>query len=610
MLGSVLRRLLRRDVSRTRGAAVPAATSPLQEALRLHQAGRHADAEGLCRATLIDRPDGPDALNLLAAVLCAQGRSSEGIACLRRITQLEPAAAEAHANLATVLAATGDTDAAIEHYRRALALRPAHAECAERLARLLKALARYDDAEGCCRAAMAAGCDTAGLRHALANALFEQGRVDEAIAEARALVALDPELPSAHGDLARMLNYTDAESPLATWLAHQAWAERHASHLEAAAPPHRNDPGANRCLRVGYVSPYFHRHAVTFFLESMLPHHDRKQLDITLYSDVAQPDEYTRRLRSYGVTWRDTLKMNDERMAQAVRDDAMDILVDLSGQTPRNRLLMFARRPAPVQVTWVGYPNTTGLASMHYRITDEFCDPTGATEHFHSEQLVRLPAVYMSWRPPAEAPDVRPLPALESGRVTFGSFNSCYKLTPTLLKLWARILDRVPGSRLKVLAIDGDVAKRRIQDLLAGNGVDPQRIELVPRLSFEEFLAVHGEVDIALDAFPYHGTTTTCFSLWMGLPVVVRAGATHVSRVGVSMLSNVGLHRLIARNGDEYVDIATRLATDLPGLARTRAGMRDMMLRSPLTDGVGCARAVDAAFRTMWGEWCRRHSRA
>ena len=330
----------------------------------------------------------------------------------------------------------------------------------------------------------------------------------------------------------------------------------------------------------------------------------RAAIDVTLYADVARPDDYSARLQSYGAHWRDTVGRSDEALAALVREDGIDILVDLSGHTPGHRLLAFARKPAPVQVTWNGYPNTTGMAAIDHRITDALCDPPGATEHLHRETLVRLPAIYMAWQPPADAPAVAPLPAQTRHAVTFGSFNSCYKITPALIALWSRLLARAPASRLMLLTIDGAVATTRIRDLFAANGVDAARLDIRPRVTHEEFLALHGEVDVALDAFPYHGTTTTCFSLWMGVPVVTRAGAVHAARVGASLLTNVGLPELVAHSDDEYVDIAARLAGDLPQLAALRAGLRERMTHSPLTDGRACARNLEHALRQMWMAWC------
>lgn len=608
MLGNLIRQLFRRDRAPTNNTARAQVDAPtLAHALELHRQARHDEAAAACRALLEREPINTDALSLLGAAMCGRGDAREGSIHLRRVAELMPHSADAHLSLATVLAALGETDDSIIHYRRALQLQPGVADAWRDLAGLLQGLRRYDEAEACCRSALQAGARSAALLRTLAQALFEQGRVEEAIAEARASLSIDPDVAATHSDLVRMLNYVESVDPLSVWREHHAWDLRHARALALAAPAPGNDPDPARRLRVGYVSPYFCKHAMNFFFESTVKHHDRGNFDIVLYADVARPDEYSKRLQDFGAAWRRTVGMSDAELAAAVRQDAIDILVDLSGHTPRNRLLAFARRPAPLQVTWNGYPNTTGMAAMNYRITDGWCDPPGATEHLHSETLMRLPAVLMTWQPPLGAPQPGNPPALEAGHVTFGSFNSCFKITPAVVALWSRVLDRVPGSRLLMLAIDSGVAERRIRDLFARNGVAPERLEILPRLPHESFLEAHRRADIALDPFPYHGTTTTCFSLWMGLPVVVRSGTVHASRVGASLLNSIGLPELVAANEDEYIDIASRLAADIPGLARLRATLRERMLNSPLTDGREGARALERAYRTMWTDWCRSH---
>jgi predicted O-linked N-acetylglucosamine transferase (SPINDLY family) len=611
MLGSLLKRLFGSRAPAT-AAAAPNATAFdqrwIEETLRLQQQGSQQEAVARCEAALAHAPDQVDVLNLLAAALLTQGHAQEGIRHLRRATALAPSA-KGHAHLGDVLAATGDFDGAIASYRAAVAQDADFADGWSTLAALLKALARYDEAEECSVAGLRAAPRDAALKHTLATVMFEQGRVEEAIATLRESVALEPANPAAHSELLRMLSYSDRQDPAEIFREHRAWAELHARALEEAAPPHRNDPDPARRLRVGFVSPYIHKHAVTFFLESVIEHHDRAQLEIFLYADVARPDDYSERLQAHGAHWRGTLDLDHAKLAQLVRDDSIDILVDLSGHTANNRLLAFARKAAPVQVNWLGFPSTTGLPGMDYRITDAWCDPPGMTEHLNSEKIVRLPGIYMAWRPPDGTPAVAPLPAATNGYVTFGTFHSAFKITPTIAALWARILQRVPGSRLRVLALSGAGAERHARELFVNCGMDPARLDLLPRLAFDEYLASFRHVDIALDTFPYHGATTTCFSLWMGLPVVVLEGTTHASRADVSMLNNVGLPQFVAKTGDEYVGIAARLAHDLPQLAELRANLRGMMARSPNADGRACARNLERAFRKMWVEWCEKTER-
>ncbi len=614
MLGNLLKHLLGRSVARaSQPVAVPAGVRTddtwLTQVLRLRHNSRHPEIAEICRAVLASRPGNIDALNFLAAALLAQGKSGEGIACLQQAIELAPDSAETYAVLAAVLAATGNAIGAIENYRHAVRLRADLTEAWNNLASLLKTMARYDEAEECCLAGLMADHGHAALHVTLGGVLFEQGRVDAAILAVRTALTLNPNDAEAHSDLLRMLNYADAQDPAAVYREHRAWDERHARPLERAALSNTNDASPARRLRVGYVSPYIRKHAVTFFLESVIQHHSSEQLEIFLYADVGQMDDYAQRLQSYGAIWRRTLGLSDAQLAQLIRNDAIDILIDLSGHTRNNRLLAFARRPAPVQVNWLGFPGTTGMTSMDYRITDAYCDPPGATEHLNSEKLVRLPRIYMAWRPPDDLPEVGRLPALDAGHVTFGSFHSCFKITPTITQLWLRILRTVPGSRLTLLAVSSAAAQRNVRHMLDDSGIAPERYDFLPRLAFEDYLAAFHGVDIALDTFPFHGATTTCFTLWMGLPVVVLAGTTHASRADVSMLCNAGLPQLVARSGDEYVEAATRLAADLDKLAELRAGLRDAMRQSPNTDGRTCARHLENALREMWTNWCREKHR-
>ena len=571
-------------------------------ATAFQHAARFEEAAAVCEARLKREPADAEALQALAAAFFGQGRSAEGLATLQKAAAAAPHDAGLHATLGRVWAAMGQIDAALASYREALALRPDLGATADDLAGLLKAKGLYDEAEDCSRTALAASGESAHRRHALAAALFEQGRVDEAIGELKVSLALDENAPDVESDLVRALNYV--ADPDTVFEAHRAWGLRHASPLTATALPHTNARDPKRRLRVGYVSPYFRKHAVTFFLEPAVEHRDRESFDVVLYADVARPDDYSERLKAHGVEWRSTVGAGDAAVAGMVREDMIDILVDLSGHTPGQRLLAFARRPAPVQVTWMGYPNSTGMTAVDYRIGDARCDPPGMTERHYTERLVRLPEIYLSWQPPPDAPDPGPLPALATGRVTFGSFNSCYKITDATVELWSRILREVPESRLLLFAVPPGRAQDLLRERFAALAIAAGRIEFRPRVSLEAFMEAHREVDIALDCFPYHGTTTTCSTLWMGVPLVCLAGSAHVSRVGVTMLSSVGLENLAVSTQDEYVTAACRLARDLDALAAIRGSLRERMRRSPLTNGPAFAQALDAAYRAMWESWC------
>jgi predicted O-linked N-acetylglucosamine transferase (SPINDLY family) len=351
---------------------------------------------------------------------------------------------------------------------------------------------------------------------------------------------------------------------------------------------------------------------VGFFATPILASHDTSTFHVYCYFNHSSSDAASRQLFGYGHTWRFVAGMSDHDAAEQIRTDQIDILVDLNGHTNGTRLGIFARQPAPLQVTYVGYPNTTGLPTIQYRVTDTFADPPGTTEHLHSEELLRPFPSFLCYAPPSQTPKVTDLPALSAGTLTFGSFNQLRKIGPHTIRLWAAALRAVPGSRLIVkaatLTADAPCRERLLQDFIAA-GIAPERITVLerqPRLA--DHFGLYGTIDVSLDTFPYHGTTTTCESLWMGVPVITLAGVAHRSRVGVSLLSNVGLSQLIARSEGEYGEIAALLSADIASLAAVRKGLRERMKRSPLMDPVGLTRAVESAYRLIWKRWCANRS--
>jgi protein O-GlcNAc transferase len=460
----------------------------------------------------------------------------------------------------------------------------------------------------------------------------------------------------AHSDLLATLHYSPDCTAEQLFEEHLAWARQHeepvlrcapsptragGSHAmavaceaggEADAGPHgfpkpqaaeseaavraivaAGDRDPARPLRVGYLSGDFRNHPMPRFFFPLLRGHDRSRVTVFCYSDVPRPDAQTARLRAHADGWRDISGMDDDAVAAQIRADAIDVLVDLAGHLDNRRLLVFARRPAPVRASYIGYPNTTGMRSMQYRITDEFHDLRGpasavaagapSLHPLYSERLVDLPGCCWAYEPGDDPlpPEVNGLPAAASGRVTFAVFNRLIKVTTQMAGLWSRILWLVPGSRLAVLdsAGAGEASLRRS---LARLGLEDAEIVAYPRGTRAEYLARYLEVDIALDTFPYAGMTTTCDAMWMGVPTVTLAGQTHVSRTGVSLLSAVGLHELIASTPQEYASIAAGLAADLSRLVALRAGLRERMRSSPLLDGAGLARRLERAYQAMWAQ--------
>jgi protein O-GlcNAc transferase len=355
------------------------------------------------------------------------------------------------------------------------------------------------------------------------------------------------------------------------------------------------------------VSCDFRRHSVFYFIEPLLAQHDRRQVEVFCYSDVLTADEQTERIKRAADVWRDVAPLDDAQLAERVREDRIDVLVDLMGHARGGRLLAFARRPAPVQMTYLGYPNTTGVDAIGYRLTDEWVDPTGAADGWHTEKLVRLAHGFLCYRPDPDAPDVSESPALRNGFVTFGSFNNLAKVSVATMRLWGRILRDVPGSRLllKYRSLGDEPTCAIVRQRMAQADVPVDRVDMVgPEPDHRTHLASYARVDVALDPFPYNGATTTCEALWMGAGVVTLAGIVHAGRVGVSILTRAGLGELVATDENAYFGIATNLARDIDQLARMRRQMRDRVSGSPLRDEPALARDVEAAYRKMWMEWC------
>jgi predicted O-linked N-acetylglucosamine transferase (SPINDLY family) len=399
-------------------------------------------------------------------------------------------------------------------------------------------------------------------------------------------------------------NFEFAADPAALFAEHREWAARHADPLSAAAAPHTNDRSPDRRLRIGYVSGHFRHHAVAFFSEPLLAAHDREQFEVFCYAHQNQEDSATQRFRARADGWCDLFRMSDHDAAARIRDDRIDILIDLAGHIGDNRLLIFAHRPAPVQVTYLGYQNTTGMRAMDYRLTDAHADPPGTNDAYYTEQLVRLPGAFFCYARPEEAPPVGAPPFESQGHVTFASLNNLNKLNDEALQAWARILARVPGSRLLVLGYSQGVFERRVRQKLSDEGIDGARVDVVNKRPRAEYLAVHHQIDIALDSFPFNGHTTVCDALWMGVPSVMLEGTSYATRFGGRTLLDTGLGDLIARNVDDYVSLAVQLANDRARLAELRRSTRQRLAGSRLMDAQAFARDVEAAYRRMWHDWC------
>jgi predicted O-linked N-acetylglucosamine transferase (SPINDLY family) len=568
----------------------------------LQDAGRPLEAIEAYRKALALDPGMAKAQNNLGCLLEAAGDADGAMQCYEAALRAEPGLASALYNRGSMHKLRGYAAQAEEDISRALELEPQHADWRCALGEVLALQGKADAAIAAFRAVLALDPLEVRAHNGLGTALLIGGRAQQAEASFRLATETQPDNAEAHSNMLLAMHYSKGDDARVMYEAHLEWARRHARDLPRSE--HAVSMRAQgRKLNIGYVSPNFQHHAVAWSIEPVLAAHDHGAFRIFFYSTVANPDAVTRRFMTLCDEWRDIHAISDEMAARLVRQDRIDILVDLAGHTGGGRPLLFARKPAPVQVNWQGYPNTTGLAQVDYRITDAYADPEGEADNHHTERLVRLATGFFCYAPPPDAPEPGEPPVLKSGRITFGCFNNLAKVTPETIRLWSRILAGAPQARLimKAHALGEESARRDVHALFAENGIAAGRVELLgPVASHGGHLGAYRDVDIALDPFPYQGTATTCEALWMGVPVVALAGRTHLSRVSVSVLRRVGLDALIATTPDEYVHKALALARDPEQLRVLRAEMRQRMRASPLLDAVAFARALEAAYQTMW----------
>jgi len=570
--------------------------------LQHQQGGRLQEAENLYRQILIQQPAHFDATHLSGVIALQTGRLDLAVELIGRAIALRPGDADAHSNLGVALKDKGRLDEAIAAWRRAIALNPDLPEAHTNLGNALREIEKLDEAVAAFRRAISLRPEYAEAHNNLANAK-DQGQLDDAISAWRQSIVLNPNLPKTHSNLILALHYHPAYDAQAIAEEHRRWSRRHAEPLRPFIRPHHNDRQPDRRLRIAYISADFREHSVGRFLLPLLCHHDHEAYQIICYSDVQIGDAMTDTLRACVDEWNEIAKYTDERVAEKIREDKIDILVDLAAHTAANRLRVFARKPAPVQVTYLAYCSSTGLEAMDYRLSDPYLDPNGE-ESFYSEQTVRLPDTYWCYQSIAASPEVGPVPALAQGFITFGSLNNFCKVSSQALNLWMELLGAIPKSQLILSSPEGS-HRQKILDLFKQAGIDPQRLRFVGKVPFSDYLKLYGQIDIALDPFPFNGGTTTCDALWMGVPVVTLRGRTAVGRAGSSILCNIGLPELIAQTPRQYVQIATALAGDLPRLAELRRTRSVRMGTSPLMDARKFARNTEAAYRRMWRTWCQ-----
>ncbi|MGA1856843.1 tetratricopeptide repeat protein [Azospirillum sp. 11R-A] len=579
-------------------------------AVLLRRARRWGEAAVCLRTAVAGWPEDPGVRSNLACTLGDQGRVAEAMAAMRVALALSPEAPGSWFNAGNLLRSVQNPRGATIAYGRAIRLDPGMGEALSNLGDCQREDGALMQAVDSYLAAIRARPDLPQPFVNLGEALKEQGRIAEAIGILQKGLEHHPDMAPMRSNLLLTLHYSPWIPPEVIARAHAHWNERHARPLFDGAKDFANDfangRDPDRRLRVGYVSPDFCHHACAHFIEPLLREHDRGAVEVLCYATARRRDDMTLRMEALAAGWRSLADLDDADAAALIGLDRIDILVDLAGHTAGGRPLLFARRPAPVQVTWLGYPDTTGMPAVDYRLTDAVADPPGGSDGRHAERLVRLPHGFLAFQPPDSAGPAGNPPALANGFVTFGSLNNLAKVSPEVVRVWAALLARVPSARL-LLKSPGfeDIAVRSavLKDF-ARRGVRPERIELLaPVPSVAEHLRVYDRLDVALDPFPYNGTTTTCEALWMGVPVITLAGSHHVARVGASLLSHCGLEELIQQDEAGYVDAASSLAGDLSRLSGLRRGMRKRLEGSALLDHRGFARSVEQAYRAMWRGW-------
>jgi predicted O-linked N-acetylglucosamine transferase (SPINDLY family) len=542
--------------------------------------------------------------NNLALAWVEKGDFDSAIASYRRALELDPRYAEGHYNLGNAWISKGLIDQAIDCYQRALALDPAMTGACNNLANALRSRGEPDQALTYFQRALALTPGDPAAHGNLGNAYLDKGQLDLAIASYRRALALDPHWISAHDNLLfALMFHPDTDRP-SLFNESQNWNRQHAHPLKQLIRPHTNDRDPDRPLRVGYISPDLRGHPVGRFILPLLAAHDPAATEVFCYARVSTPDEITRQLRRHARAWRSIDRQSDEQIAQMIRDDNIDILVDLAMHTAGNLLMVLARKPAPVQVTYLAYAGGTALDTIDYRLTDRFLDPDPADDRYSVEKPFRLPGTYWCYEPDIQSEPAGVPPVAKTGTITFGCLNKLSKVSPRALTTWADLMNRLPDSRLMLYAHAGD-HRDLLRQFMADHGINPNRLDLVGKVPRAEYFDRYHRIDIVLDPFPGAGGTTTCDALWMGVPVVTLAGKTPVGRAGVSLLSHVGHPELIAETPDDYINIAIALAADRPRLAGLHRNLREHMRCSALMDAARFARDIETAYRTMWQTWCR-----
>ena len=574
--------------------------------------GRSAEALAAGERALALNPKSAATLMAMAQSMLSTNRLAEVLPLADRAIAADPPAHRAHELVGHALMGMGRADEAIEAYRRGVLPQPGFAVAYSNLGNALQQRARTAEAMPALEMAIRLDPNLPDARNNYGNALKDLARLDEACEQYRIAVQQRPSTALFGSNLVYAMWFRQQCDPAEVLAESRAWAAYHAEPLTAAAPPFPNDRNPDRKIRVGLVSPDFRFHPVGRLILPLIANYPRDQVEMVLFSGVVRADELTARMYADATAVVDTRGMGDEQLAAAVRQANVDVLIDLQLHMSGTRLKAFALRPAPVQITYLGYCATTGMTAMDYVLTDRHLDPFdgpdpagGAPSAIHSERLLHVDGCYWCYSEPAGLPDTNPLPAVANGgTVTFGSLNSFTKLNDGVFDVWAELLRRVPNSRLFLVVPGGPERQEFVRQLWVARGIAGHRIAMTEIVSAFDYFLLYQNVDIALDPFPYAGGTTTMDALYMGVPVVTLQGRWATARAGVTLLKTAGLPQWIAQAPEQYIQLAAGLAADLNGLAQTRANLRNHLRASPLMDAPRFAADVCGAIRRAWRHWC------
>jgi protein O-GlcNAc transferase len=574
----------------------------INQLVALFNSGKHTESEDQARLLTAQYPDSGTAWKTLGVFLQVQGK--DAIPALQKAAEFLPDDAEAHSNLGCALRNIGRINESVASCHRALQIKPDCAGAHINLGSAMIELGRYNDAMTSCLMALQIKPDSATSHINLGTAMMGLGKLDEAVASYRRGLRIDPDCAYGHSNLLFCLSNQAASHTEVLFSEHLSFAKQFEAPLRANWPAHSNSRNPERCLRVGIVSGDLFKHAIASFIEPVLSHlAGIAQLSFHAYYNHTIQDAVSQRLQRYFAHWHPIAGLSDTALAEKIQADGIDILIDLSGHTARNRLLTFARKPAPVQVSWMGYPGTTGLAAMDYYLADRFFLPLGEFDNQFTEKIAHLPA-NAPFTPSEHAPPVNALPALGNGYVTFGSFNRLNKIGQSVIALWSQLLRALPGSKMVIAGMPEAEKDGMLIRWFAQEGIARERLDFHARMGMEAYLELHHQVDICLDTFPYNGGTTTLHALWMGVPTLTLAGNTAAGRPGACILGHVGLEAFIAHDAEDFMQKSLSLAGDLAELSNIRAGLRERFKQSAIGQPEVIAAGLERALRTMWQRWC------